>query len=119
MKDGGLVALIPWHFFSKGFIQLDSHSILMAVFLTFDVFIDDARFKRLWLDSQRYYLVTFQPKLQEFEQLVGQDHLEIVAAGGGKLILTNHPLGHASLIEGMHHVSAVSKNPLAKPWVYR
>jgi hypothetical protein len=84
-----------------------------------DVFIDDARFKRLWLDSQRYYLATFQPKLQEFGQLVGQEHLEIVAAGGGKLILTNHPLGHASPIEEMHHLSAVSKNPLAKPPVYR
>jgi 4-amino-4-deoxy-L-arabinose transferase-like glycosyltransferase len=84
-----------------------------------DVFIDDARFKRLWLDSQRYYLATFQPKLQEFGQLVGQEHLEIVAAGGGKLILTNHPLGHASLMEEMHHLSAVSKNPLAKPPVYR
>jgi len=84
-----------------------------------DVFIDDARFKRLWLDPQRYYLATFQPKLQEFGQLVGQEHLEIVAAGGGKLILTNHPLGHASLIEEMHHLSAVSKNPLAKPPVYR
>ena len=66
-----------------------------------DVFIDDTRFKRLWLDSQRYYLVTFQPKFRQFEDLVGQDHLEIVAAGGGKLILTNHPLKHAGMTEGI------------------
>jgi hypothetical protein len=84
-----------------------------------DIFIDDTRFKRLWLDSQRYYLVTYQPKLQQFEDLVGQDHLEIVAAGGGKLILTNHPLEHASLIELIHHLQAATKNPLAKTWVYR
>ncbi len=84
-----------------------------------DIFIDDTRFKRLWLDSQRYYLVTYQPKLQQFEDLVGQDHLEIVAAGGGKLVLTNHPLEHASLIELMHHLQAATKNPLAKTWVYR
>jgi hypothetical protein len=84
-----------------------------------DVFIDDTRFKRLWLDSQRCYLATYQPKLQQFEDLLGRDHLEIVAAGGGKLILTNHPLEHASLVEGMRQVSVVSKNPLAKTWVNR
>jgi hypothetical protein len=81
-----------------------------------DIFIDDERFKRLWLDSQRYYLVTYQPRLQQFEDLVGQEHLAIVAAGGGKLILTNHPLERASLIEGNHQLSAASKNPLATPW---
>ena len=84
-----------------------------------DVFIDDARFKRLWLDSQRCYLVTYQPKLQQFKDMVGPEHLEIVAAGGGKLVLTNHPLGHAGGAEGMPRLSAVSKNPLAKPWIYR
>ena len=84
-----------------------------------DVFIDDTRFKRLWLDSQRCYLVTYQPKLQQFKDMVGPEHLEIVAAGGGKLVLTNHPLGHAGGAEGMPRLSAVSKNPLAKPWIYR
>jgi len=84
-----------------------------------DVFIDDARFKRLWLDSQRCYLVTYQPKLQPFKDMVGPEHLEIVAAGGGKLVLTNHPLGHAGGAGGMPRLSAVSKNPLAKPWIYR
>ncbi len=84
-----------------------------------DVFIDDTRFKSLWLASQRFYLVTYRAKLQQFEDLVGQDHLEIVAASGGKVILTNHPLGNASLIERMPLLSARSKNPLAKPGVYR
>src|SRR5437016_1079397 len=84
-----------------------------------DIFIDDARFKRLWLGSQRYYLVTHQPKLQQFTDLVGQDHLTIAASGGGKLILTNHPLGHGSLMEGIPVLSAGSKNSLAKPWIYR
>jgi hypothetical protein len=84
-----------------------------------DIFIDDTRFKRLWRDSQRYYLVTYQPRLQQFEDLVGQEHLEIIAAAGGKLILTNHPLEHASLIELIHHLQAATKNQLAKTWVYR
>ena len=84
-----------------------------------DIFIDDTRFKRLWLDSQRYYLVTFQPKLQQFKDLVGPEHLKIVAAGGGKLILTNHPLEHSGQVEGILRLSAAYKNALAKPWVYR
>jgi 4-amino-4-deoxy-L-arabinose transferase-like glycosyltransferase len=84
-----------------------------------DIFIDDARFKRLWLGSQRYYLVTYQPKLQQFTDLVGQDHLNVAASGGGKLILTNHPLKHGSLMEGIPVLSAGSKNSLAMPWIYR
>jgi hypothetical protein len=83
------------------------------------IFIDDTRFKRLWLDSQRCYLVTFQPKLQQFKDMIGPEHLEIVAAGGGKLILTNHPLERTGQVEGMLRLSAAYKNTLAKPWVYR
>ncbi len=84
-----------------------------------DVFIDDARFKSLWVEPQRFYLVAYQANLWHFEDLVGQDHLHIVAAGGGKLILTNHPLERASLPEGIPPLSAAFKNSLAKPWVYR
>lgn len=84
-----------------------------------DVFIDDTRFKSLWIEPQRYYLEAYQTDLSYFEDLVGRDHLNIVATGGGKLILTNHPLKHVSLGEGIHRLSATSKNPLAKPSVYR
>jgi hypothetical protein len=84
-----------------------------------DVFIDDTRFKSLWLGAQRYYLVAYQANLRHFEELVGQDHLNVVASGGGKLILTNHPLKHGSLTEGIPVLSAGFKNSLAKPWIYR
>jgi len=80
-----------------------------------DVFIDDVRFKSLWFEPQRYYLEAYQTDLRYFEDLVGPAHLNVVAAGGGKLILTNHPLEHVSLGEGIHRLSATSKNPLAKP----
>jgi hypothetical protein len=57
-----------------------------------DVFIDDARFKSLWLGPQRCYLVAYKTRLKQFQELVGQDHLSIVAAAGGKLLLTNNPM---------------------------
>jgi 4-amino-4-deoxy-L-arabinose transferase-like glycosyltransferase len=84
-----------------------------------DVFIDDTRFKSLWLEPQRYYLVAYQADLRYIEDLVGREHLNIVARGGGKLILTNHPLEHLSLGEGIHHMSAASTNQLAKTWLDR
>jgi 4-amino-4-deoxy-L-arabinose transferase-like glycosyltransferase len=84
-----------------------------------DVFIDDAQFKTLWYEPQRYYLVGYQSELRHFEELVGQDHLNIVASSGGKVLLTNHPLGPTSPAQGMAHLSAAFKNQLAKPWLYR
>jgi 4-amino-4-deoxy-L-arabinose transferase-like glycosyltransferase len=56
-----------------------------------DVFIDDAQWKKLWLDSDRYYLVASQTALPRFENLVGRDRLNLVLASGGKVLLTNHP----------------------------
>src|SRR6266700_875587 len=84
-----------------------------------DVFIDDARFKSLWRESQRYYLVAYQTRLEHFESLVGQDHVNIAAAGGGKLIFTNHPPERVSREQWIPDLSATSKNPLAMPPVYR
>jgi hypothetical protein len=80
-----------------------------------DVFIDDTQFKSLWLEPQRDYLVAYQADLRHFEDLVGQDHINVVAAGGGKLILTNHPLERASLVQEIRHLPEASKNVLAKP----
>jgi 4-amino-4-deoxy-L-arabinose transferase-like glycosyltransferase len=84
-----------------------------------DVFIDDARFKSLWLEPQRYYLVTFRADIGHLEELVGRDHLNIVVESGGKLLLTNQPLERSGPLEGIAHLSAAVKNSLAKPWVYR
>jgi len=81
-----------------------------------DVFIDDAQFKSLWYKPHRYYLVAYQSELKHFEDLVGQDHLNTVTASGGKVLLTNHPLGHAIPAEGIPHLSAASKTSLQSPW---
>jgi len=84
-----------------------------------NVFIDDARFKSLWRDSQRYYLVAYPKELSRFENLVGRDHLNFLASSGGKLVFANHPLDHTVLMPGMHYLSEASKNALAMPPVYR
>ena len=58
-----------------------------------DVFIDYDRFQKLWLEPQRWYLVTEQENLPRFQGLVGRDRLNVVKEAGGKLLLTNLPLG--------------------------
>jgi 4-amino-4-deoxy-L-arabinose transferase-like glycosyltransferase len=84
-----------------------------------DVFIEDARFKGLWQKPQRYYLVAYQSEFKHFEELVGRERLNLVAASGGKVLLTNHPWGRTSPIAGMSHLSAAFENQLAKPLIYR
>ena len=60
------------------------------------VFIDDPQFKNLWLQPGRYYVVAQQTEMPRFESLVGAAQLNVVAASGGKLLLTNHPLASSS-----------------------
>jgi len=56
------------------------------------VYIDDAQFRRLWLQPERRYLLARESELPRFEGLVGREQLSVVAVSGGKLILANHPL---------------------------
>jgi 4-amino-4-deoxy-L-arabinose transferase-like glycosyltransferase len=57
-----------------------------------DVFIDDAQFKTLWLKPERSYIVATQSVVPQLESIVGAQELTQVAASGGKVILTNHPI---------------------------
>ncbi len=57
-----------------------------------DVFIDDTRFKNLWLKSERSYIVAEQGVVPQLESLVGAARLNLVAASGGKVVLTNRPV---------------------------
>jgi 4-amino-4-deoxy-L-arabinose transferase-like glycosyltransferase len=60
------------------------------------VFIDDAKFKDLWLTPGRWYTVADKTAMTRFETLVGREHLNVVSLSGGKVVLTNHPLPGAS-----------------------
>jgi 4-amino-4-deoxy-L-arabinose transferase-like glycosyltransferase len=77
-----------------------------------DVFIDDTRFKSLWLAPERCYLMAYQTKIQQFEALVGREHLQIVARGGGKVLLTNHPADGARPLTGIPICQLVPKSHL-------
>ncbi|MGA7564999.1 MAG: glycosyltransferase family 39 protein [Terriglobales bacterium] len=57
-----------------------------------DVFIDDSQFKSLWLEPERAYIVAKQNVVPQLESLVGAEHLSLVAASGGKVVLTNRPV---------------------------
>jgi 4-amino-4-deoxy-L-arabinose transferase-like glycosyltransferase len=61
-----------------------------------NVFIDDAQWKTLWLQPERYYLVIRQESAERLKKLVDPKLLVIVAQSGGKLLLTNHA-GSSSL----------------------
>lgn len=61
-----------------------------------DVFINNDQFKDIWLKPERAYIVANLDVRPELESLVGPDKLFLVAASGGKFVLTNEPLPSAS-----------------------
>jgi len=62
------------------------------------VFINDADFSRLWDGSKRYYIVAELPGVRRIKNLVRPAELNVVAASGGKFLLTNHPLSTTKLL---------------------
>ncbi len=56
------------------------------------VFIDDPKFRGLWLKPERFYLVAQESAVPRLRSLVGSGQLDVVAESGGKLLMTNHPL---------------------------
>jgi hypothetical protein len=53
------------------------------------VFIADGGFQERWRADDRYYLTAEGPQVPRFERLVGKNALHIVAASGGKFLVTN------------------------------
>jgi 4-amino-4-deoxy-L-arabinose transferase-like glycosyltransferase len=57
-----------------------------------NVFIDDNKFKSLWAEESRCYLLAYGEDMPHLEQLVGQSNLHVVGANAGNYLLTNQPL---------------------------
>lgn len=56
------------------------------------VFIDDTQFENLWRQPERYYFVADRAGMRRIKGLASAPELDVVAASGGKFLVTNHPL---------------------------
>jgi len=101
--DGSLIVDHHYYTFSSVFFYTGRSALLLnGKFFNLEyggnapgvppVFIDDAQFRRLWLEPQRYYLFAKESQLPRFENLVGSSALNRVSASGGKVLMANHPL---------------------------
>ena len=61
-----------------------------------NIFPDDQQWKQIWLAPSRCYLVASQSAMPRLEKLVGHDRLNIIAASGGKVLLSNQPVSAGS-----------------------
>jgi 4-amino-4-deoxy-L-arabinose transferase-like glycosyltransferase len=60
-----------------------------------DIFLDDAQWARRWMGTERYYIVASRAAMERLEKLVGRERLTMVAESGGKVVLSNRPVGAA------------------------
>ncbi len=101
--DGRLIVDHHYYTFSSVFFYTNRTALLLngriqnLVYGSYapgapDVFIDDWQWKNLWLGPERYYIVASDPALPRLQGLVGRARLNLVAASGGKLLLTNRPI---------------------------
>jgi hypothetical protein len=57
-----------------------------------NVFIDDKKFVWLWAQPARYYLLAYAAEYAHARQLVGDQHMYVVAENAGNYLLSNHPV---------------------------
>jgi hypothetical protein len=62
-----------------------------------DIFIDDAQWRKMWLEPARCYIVLSESARARLEKLVGADQLHVLAESGGKLILCNQAVQSSRL----------------------
>ena len=98
---GNLIVDHHYYTFSSVFFYTDRSALLLngrfnnLVYGSYapdapNVFINDAQFSQLWRGADRYYLVVMDTVVPRLEKLVGKPELNVVAASGGKVLLTNH-----------------------------
>jgi hypothetical protein len=57
-----------------------------------NVFIDDEKFRSLWLQPGRAYLLSYGSEVPRLEALVGSSRMHVVARSADNYLLTNLPL---------------------------
>lgn len=101
--EGKLIVAKPYYTFSSIFFYADRTALILngrfnnLEYGSYapgapDVFIGDVRFHELWQEPKRYYVAVLDSQMPALQKLAGTDQLILLAASGGKRILTNHPL---------------------------
>ena len=101
---GRLIVDHHYYEFSSIFFYLDRTALLLngrfnnLVYGSYapgapDVFIDDQQWKEIWQRPERSYLVITENAVGRLEKLVDRSQMITAAESGGKLLLTNQPLG--------------------------
>jgi hypothetical protein len=101
--EGDLIVDHHYYWFSSVFFYTDRPALLLngrfnnLLYGSYapgapDVFINDAKFKELWLQPKRNYIFARDNAVAHLKDLVGSEQLNTVAVGGGKVLLTNQPL---------------------------
>jgi len=68
-----------------------------------DVFIDNARFRDIWQDQGRAYVLAKNTDIARLSAVVGREELFMIASSGGKTLFTNHALvAHAPESSASH-----------------
>src|SRR6202034_346602 len=102
-QEGKLIVDHHYYWFSSVFFYTNRDALLLngrfnnLVYGSYapgapNVFIDDAQWKTLWLQPDRYYLLIRQESAERLKKLVDPKLLTVVAQSGSKLLLTNHPV---------------------------
>jgi hypothetical protein len=58
---------------------------------------NDAQLKNLWLQLERCYAVAAESAFSRFDKLLGATNIQTVVASGGRILMTNEPLGGPNL----------------------
>jgi len=98
--DGKLIVDHHYYTFSSVFFYTNRTALLLngrfnnLVYGSYapgapDVFLDDAQWKSMWLGADRCYVVASDYAVPRFEKLAGKAALNVVAASGGKVVLSN------------------------------
>lgn len=112
--EGELIIAKPYYQFSSVFFYTNRTALILnGRFNNLEygsyapgaanVFIDDGKFKDLWTQPSRYYVLVFDTGVDKLENLVGRENLILVTQSGGKKLFTNRPLAGSASQRGFTH----------------
>lgn len=114
--EGELIIAKPYYQFSSVFFYTNRTALILnGRFNNLEygsyapgaanVFIEDAKFRDLWAQPGRYYVLVFDTGESKLESVVGRENLILVAQSGGKKLFTNRPLARSASEAAFTHES--------------